>query len=577
MDNVRLILIMILLFLGLMIYQAWQKDYATPPAYVGAGAEGLSSPATTPTPPLTPSATEGAAVAQASAVPDVPTIRGDDLPGLARSGADMPSSGRIRVDTDVFSVEIDLYGGDVRVARLPHYPVSIDKPEQPFIFMNDNAPHIFVAQSGLLSDNEEHAPTHRALYHAAHTHYTLAADQDSVRVPLTWRNDNGIEVTKVYEFKRGDYAIKVSHRIDNHSVNSWNARLYGQLRRTAVVPGANDSMFIYTYLGGALSSPTSRYEKIGFDDISSGILDKEQRQPWADGWLAMLQHYFVAAIIPTSTDEFSYYSRHLKTEGQYVLGLYSLPFSIAPGNTLENSFTLYVGPKVQERLAALAPSLDLTVDYGILWFIAQPLFWVLEIFYSMFGNWGWAIIALTILIKILFFYPSAISYRAMANMRKLQPRLLALKERYADDKSALNQAMMDLYRTEKINPLGGCLPVLIQIPVFIALYWVLLESVELRQAPFMLWIKDMSSADPYFILPLIMGATMIIQQKLNPAPLDPVQQKIMMILPIVFTVFFAFFPAGLVLYWVVNNILSIAQQWYITVKITGGLTESKSG
>jgi YidC/Oxa1 family membrane protein insertase len=567
MDNVRLILIMALLFLGLMLYQAWQKDYGSQPAPVAAAAQetGASPPTGTSSGDLPQTPTT-----------DAPPVRSDDLPGLARGSADLPSAGRVLVHTDVFSVEIDLHGGDLRVARLLAYPVSSDRPDDPYVFMNDMPPHVFVAQSGLLGASEEYAPTHKAQFSAAQNSYTLGAGEETLSVPLTWHKD-GLEVTKTYTFSRSDYAIRVNHRVDNHSDSAWSARLYGQLRRTASVPGATDSMFIYTYLGGALSSPSSRYEKINFDDISSGLLEKEQRPAWADGWLAMLQHYFVTAIVPSPTEEYSYYSRHLKSEGQYVLGLYGQPLHVAPGASADSAFTLYAGPKIQDRLAALAPSLDLTVDYGFLWFIAQPLFWVLDKLHALFGNWGWAIIGLTVLIKILFFYPSAISYKAMANMRKLQPRLAALKERYADDKAGLNQAMMDLYRTEKINPLGGCLPVLIQIPVFIALYWVLLESVELRQAPFMLWIKDMSSADPYFILPLIMGATMIIQQKLNPAPLDPVQQKIMMILPIVFTVFFAFFPAGLVLYWVVNNILSIAQQWYITVKITGSLTDSKNG
>ncbi|MDY6994628.1 MAG: membrane protein insertase YidC, partial [Pseudomonadota bacterium] len=289
-----------------------------------------------------------------------------------------------------------------------------------------------------------------------------------------------------------------------------------------------------------------------------------------EGWVAMLQHYFLAAWVPEPEQQFHYYTNVLTQGAQrYVLGLYGPTTTVQPQQQHVFNFQLYIGPKLQNRLAQLAPGLELTVDYGWLWFIAQPLFWLLNQLHQFVGNWGWAIIILTILIKLAFFQLSATSYKSMANMRRLQPRLISLKERYGDNKAGLNQAMMELYKKEKVNPLGGCLPILVQIPVFIALYWVLLESVELRQADFILWLDDLSTPDPYFVLPLLMGATMLLQQHLNPAPIDPVQQKVMMILPLVFTVFFAFFPSGLVLYWVVNNILSIAQQWVITHRIAG--------
>ncbi|MEM7018961.1 MAG: membrane protein insertase YidC [Pseudomonadota bacterium] len=337
------------------------------------------------------------------------------------------------------------------------------------------------------------------------------------------------------------------------------------------------SAFIYTYMGGAISSPSASYEKISFDEIidagangnlmQDGTITPEPQAGWPNGWVAMMQHYFVAALIPEKEQVFNYYTKALLNGYRYVLGMYG-PQLVAPaGQSTTVNMTFYAGPKIQETLEALSPSLELTVDYGFLWMLAKPLFLLLDFIYGYVGNWGFAIILVTILIKLAFYQLSATSYRSMAHMRQVQPRLMALRERYADDRAGLNQAMMELYRKEKINPLGGCLPIVVQIPVFIALYWVLLESVELRQAPFILWINDLAQPDPFFVLPLVMGATMLIQQKLNPAPIDPVQQKVMMAMPIVFTVFFAFFPSGLVLYWVVNSILSLVQQWFITKKI----------
>ncbi|MEA2093768.1 MAG: membrane protein insertase YidC, partial [Pseudomonadota bacterium] len=326
-----------------------------------------------------------------------------------------------------------------------------------------------------------------------------------------------------------------------------------------------ESTFIHTYMGGVLYSPEEKYEKISFDDMIDGKLDRKV----TDGWVAMIQHYFLAALIPETGEEDRYYTNTL-SGARYVIGMISPLQTIAAGESGSFSTRLYAGPKLQDEMARVAPGLELTVDYGVLTVLSQPLFWLLNAIHNLVGNWGWAIILLTILIKLAFYKLSETSYRSMANMRKLAPRMKSLKERYGDDRQKLNQAMMEMYKKEKINPLGGCLPILVQIPVFIALYWVLLESVEMRQAPFMLWLQDLSSPDPYYVLPLLMGATMLIQQKLNPAPLDPIQAKVMMALPVVFTVFFAFFPSGLVLYWVVNNTLSIAQQWVITKRIEQG-------
>jgi YidC/Oxa1 family membrane protein insertase len=348
----------------------------------------------------------------------------------------------------------------------------------------------------------------------------------------------------------------VRYDVSNNSTETWRARLYDQLQRTV---DPKRRKLVYTFTGPAISTPEKRYEKFDFDDLEDTPIDVSTK----NGWISILQHYFVAALVPPADAEFHYSSKIL-AGNRYLVGFYGPAIEVPAGSTGAFETTIYAGPKLQHVLERTAPGLELTVDFGVLWFIAKPLFLILELIQKLTGNWGWAIILLTLLIKLIFYPLSAAGYRSMAKMRRVQPRLVALKERYSNDRQRMNQAMMELYKEEKINPLGGCFPIVVQIPVFISLYWVLLESVELRQAPFILWIDNLSSKDPYFVLPLLMGVSMWFQQKLNPAPIDPVQQKVMQILPVVFTVFFAFFPSGLVLYWVVNNILSIAQQWTIT-------------
>ena len=560
MDNFRFILILALAFIGLMLYQAWQVDYGFNPSDGGQ----------TPITELPDTSTSTPTTVSSSSNLELPTPKED----LQASPVELPntpnrrflsSGSRLYVETDVFKLEIDTNGGDMRRVDLLQYPVAADKPDEPFRLMNEELPNLFVAQSGLLP--AQNAPTHLAVYQSEQSSYRLEPGNDSLDVKLHWQNDKGIEVTKIYTFHRGSYVIDVKYLVDNQSAEPWAGQLYGQFQRTQADLGG--SRFIYTYMGGAISSPETLYEKIPFDDIEDGSFNQENRPAWAEGWIAMLQHYFVSAWVPKPEQVHKYYTKMLKDGNRYVLGFYGPKQVVAPGTQEIFNIALFVGPKLQNKLLELAPGLDLTVDYGWLWFIAQPLFWVLEWIHDWTGNWGWSIILLTMMIKLAFFHLSATSYKSMANMRRLQPRMVTLKERFGDDKTKLNQAMMELYKKEKINPLGGCLPILVQIPVFIALYWVLLESVELRQADFMWWIKDLSSPDPFFVLPLIMGATMLVQHFLNPAPIDPIQQKMMMMLPIVFTVFFAFFPAGLVLYWVANNILSITQQWVITKKIAG--------
>lgn len=556
MDNIRLILVIALIFILLMMYQAWQIDYGThPPRSANPSTPAATSDSATSLPPESelPSTPESQVGPATSTLP------------ITAAQQLLPSESRIAVKTDRLKLIIDTKGGDIRQVELLDYPLDSKTPDRLFQLLSDELPDLFVAQSGLLP--EATAPTHQAVYQSDQQSYHLGDQADKLAVKLVWQNSQGLQVNKIYQFQRSSYAVTVKHVIINNTNQPWEGQLYGQFQRTEVSSGG----LIYTYTGGAISSPDQLYEKVNFNDIREEHFNKENRPPWANGWAAMIQHYFLAAWIPPREQEFKYYTNLLTKGNRHVLGLYGPRQTVAPHSEHEFEMILYLGPKLQHVLAKLAPGLDLTVDYGWLWFISQPLFWALEYIYQGVGNWGWAIIILTILIKLAFFHLSATSYKSMANMRRLQPRLVAFKERYGDDREALNRALMDLYKKEKVNPLSGCLPILVQIPVFIALYWVLLESVELRQANFILWLQDLSSPDPYFVLPLIMGATMLLQHYLNPAPIDPIQQKVMLMLPIVFTVFFAFFPAGLVLYWVVNNVLSIAQQWVITKKIAGNV------
>jgi YidC/Oxa1 family membrane protein insertase len=504
---------------------------------------------------------------------DAPAEAAADLPAAAPESAqtDTPAPEEIAlesaepviVETDVLRVVIDARGGDLRQADLLDYPQTRKPGAAPFRLLNDTLPDLFVVQSGLRTpDGEE--PTHHVVYRSEQTRYQLGDTADSLQVALQWRSPAGVEVIKRYTFHRNSYVVDLEHRVTNGSAVDWRGREYRQLQRTDP-PDTGKTSFIYTYTGGVLYSPEEKYEKIKFDEMADSDLDRQV----TDGWAAMIQHYFLAAIIPETGQPNRYYTKALNGP-RYVIGLITPARVVSPGEAVSFSNRLFIGPKLQDVLTKVAPGLELTVDYGLLTILAKPLFWLLELIHDLVGNWGWAIVLVTVLIKLAFYKLSETSYKSMANMRKLAPRLQSLKERYGDDRQKLNQAMMELYKKEKINPLGGCLPILVQIPVFIALYWVLLESVEMRQAPFMLWLNDLSSPDPYYVLPLLMGATMLIQQKLNPAPMDPIQAKVMMVLPVVFTVFFAFFPSGLVLYWVVNNTLSIAQQWVITKRVEAG-------
>jgi YidC/Oxa1 family membrane protein insertase len=545
MDNLRPVLYISLVLVLFLIYQAWQRDYGPQPQ---------------PTPVTAEEALDMPDVGRPADLPEAPVTEAVDIPVEA---VPEPERARIRVVTDVLDIEIDTRGGDLVRADLPTYPVSLRTPDQPMRLLDERIRQ-YVAQSGLIHDRvsgvepEDRAPSHHAVYSAPQQEYRLREGLDELRVPLTWTGADGIRVTKTYTFRRGEFLVHLDHHVENASDQPWVGRQYRQLRHGSTP--SRESWFLYTFTGVAYYD--GRYEKLSFEDMADRPMDRDVE----GGWISVIQHYFLSAWVPFEDEVNQFYTRVVGTgtRPEHIIGMRSEAQTVPPGAETTFSTRFWVGPKLQEDLKAVTNGLELTVDYGILSFLAKPLFWVLDLIHDFVGNWGWAIIILTILIKLAFYKLSETSYRSMAKMRAVQPKMMALKERFGDDKQRMNQALMELYKKEKINPLGGCLPIVVQIPVFIALYWVLLESVEMRQAPWFLWIQDLSTRDPYFVLPLLMGATMIAQYKLNPAPMDPVQQKLMMGLPVVFTVFFAFFPAGLVLYWFVNNMLSIAQQWHIT-------------
>ncbi|MGI9318122.1 MAG: membrane protein insertase YidC [bacterium] len=503
-------------------------------------------------------------------VPDAPqveatsAVEAPESPSIEQGQAD--TGKLINITTDLIKAQIDTHGGDlVRVELLKH-PVSVETPDQPFVLMHRDAPSLYVAQSGLIGSGREY-PNHNVEYSVSSFNVDLG-DKESAEVVLAWNGPDGVGYQKVYTFHRNSYRIDVDFRIDNSSGQDWAGFFYGQLKQTEVKQEGSMGFLgrLPSYSGAAIYTEEDKYDKIDYSEISDAPLNLSTRE----GWVAMLQHYFVSAWLPQGSNGYQIYSgvSNDTVAPQYRIGFkHTEPVKIAAGQEGKISSALFVGPKEQERLNTLeTPGIALTVDYGWLTPVADPLFWLLTNIHALVKNWGWAIILLTLLVKLIFLPLSAASYKSMAKMKKLQPRLQTLKERYGDDKQKFQQEMMKLYKTEKVNPAGGCLPILVQIPVFIALYWVLLESVELRQADFMLWLKDLSLPDPYYVLPLIMGASMLAQQMLNPAPVDPLQKKIMTALPVVFTVFFLWFPAGLVLYWVVNNLLSIGQQYFITKK-----------
>ena len=570
MDIKRTVLILGLAIVSYALVVQWNNDYGDQAGTVA----------------ITQNAVAGDLPAAGSVSDDLPVAsdeQADEGNGLVPV-ANVANNALIRVETDVLQLAIDPQGGDIVDLRLSQYPKRSSQPDVPFQLFENSGERLYVAQSGLVGSNGPDARSSgRPLYASAQQDYVLQLGQDRLDVDLQF-SESGVTYTKRFTFHRGlnetcsardieqrkkncvnekAYQIGVSHLVDNQSEEPWRGNLFAQLKRDGQGdPSSTTATGTATYLGAALWTPDEPYKKLKMGTMD----DKNFKQSIEGGWVAWLQHYFVTAWVPTA-DSTNNVSTRKDAAGNYIIGYTGPTVQVAAGEHARMDATLYAGPKNQTTLKKLSPGLELTVDYGFLWFLAQPIFWLLTVIHSMLGNWGWSIIVLTLLIKLVFFPLSAASYRSMARMRAVAPKIQALKEQAGDDRQKLSQGMMELYKKEKINPLGGCLPILVQMPVFLSLYWVLLESVEMRQAPWMFWITDLSIKDPLFILPIIMGASMFVQQLLNPAPPDPMQAKIMKLLPIIFTFFFLWFPAGLVLYWVVNNLLSIAQQWYITHQI----------
>ncbi len=561
MDIQRLILFVALGLVSMMLIQNWQnfQEEKYPPNAVEQNT-GSGVPSTSGTPGgevNVPSTSSSVGVPEiqtpaATAVEQVAPVEGE----------------QIEIFADLLNVKINTAGGSISYAGLNRYPEKLNTPDMPVVLMQDNQQQRYLAESGLTGSDTANLPNHHTLYRAQKLSYDLG-DAQSMDIPLSYTSPEGVVYTKIYTFKHDSYEIDVRYEVENNSSDTWKGFFYGHLLRTEPDTGGAGGILsgrMPSFTGGAFYTSEEHYNKIKFSDM----LDKDTDLPLETeaGWIAMLQHYFVGTWLPEPGGDYRFYDQTNKqtAKPEHTLGFLDLtPTTIAPGASAQLGSRLYIGPKERVRLDAQdVDQLALTVDFGWLTVIAEPLFWVMRKINSVVGNWGWTIILITILIKAMFLPLSAASYKSMAKMKKLSPRLKTLKERHGDDKQAFQQEMMKLYKSEKVNPAGGCLPILVQIPVFIALYWVLLESVESRQAPWAFWIADLSSKDPFYILPVLMGGSMLVQQLLNPAPMDPMQQKIMMALPIVFTIFFLSFPAGLVLYWVVNNTLSIAQQWMIS-------------
>ncbi|EKF73674.1 hypothetical protein A11A3_12565 [Alcanivorax hongdengensis A-11-3] len=554
-----------------LMIQAWQQDYAAPtqaPAteQVASNDTAQDSSSLPEEQPEAPSTVP----ADADAEPVAPA---------ADTVASQPGK-RIEVSTDVLDLEIDPRGGDIDRVALPEYPLHVDTPDQPFVLMEDDKTRTYVAQSGLIGKNGTDTRAGRPLWQASQPSYTLKDGQKELNVDLTYTQDSGVQIIKRYTFERGSYLVRVSHIVRNTGNSDWSGALYGQIKRDASEdPGVSHQGWapMPTYLGAAYWSPEKPYNKLKFDDMKESPLNLTAE----GGWVAMVQHYFVSAWIPDPKQKSHYTSVYQPNRNQFLLRFVSPTATVKPGDEKVFYSEFYAGPKIQKHLEAISPGLNMTVDYGWVWFIAQPIFHLLVFLQSgkvsVFGmhidlgfgvvNWGIAIILLTFIIKAIFFKLSATSYRSMAKMRKVAPEMQRIKEQHKNDKQKQQMETMKLFKREKINPLGGCLPMLVQMPVFISLYYVLLESVELRQVPFFGWIQDLSVMDPYFVLPILMGASMFLQTRLNPTPADPMQAQVMKYMPLMFAVFMLWFPAGLVLYWLTNNLLSIAQQWIITRKI----------
>jgi YidC/Oxa1 family membrane protein insertase len=506
-----------------------------------------------------PAATDAAGTR--SDVPQATVTPGATAGTVPSTAAAQPSGERITIVTDVMKADIDTVGGEIKRLELLKHKDAID-PTKNVVLFDSSAKRTYLGQTGLIGNAA--LPNHKTTF-AARPGARALDNGSQVQLVLD-AEQNGVKLTKVFTFKRGDYAIDLKHTVTNNSGAPITPSLYLQLVRDGNKP-EGESKFYSTFTGPAIYTDATKFEKLSFEDIEKGKASHATKG--ADGWVALVQHYFVSALIPQDKASREIYTKKIDTN-LYAVGTILPLGSVAPGASVSSDARLYSGPQESAVLEQLAPGLDLVKDYGWLTIVARPIFWLMTQIHKVIGNWGWTIIALTVLIKLVFFPLSAASYRSMAKMKVVTPKMQSIRERHKGDPQKMNQAMMDLYRTEKINPLGGCLPIVVQIPVFIALYWVLLASVEMRNAPWLGWIHDLAAPDPFYILPIVMAVSMFIQTKLNPTPPDPVQAKVMMFMPIIFSVMFFFFPAGLVLYWVVNNVLSITQQWVITKKLQDG-------
>ncbi len=487
----------------------------------------------------------------------VPSLEGDDA---TQAVVSVPvARNLVTVTTDVLVVKIDTLGGDIVSVALPKFPEKLETPEIPFVLVDPK--NSYVAQSGLIGPSGTDKKGTRPTFTADRMSFEMG-NAPELTVTLSTVQLDGTTILKNFHFTRGDYLVDVDYQITNFGESAWKGGLFAQIKRDGQSPvsSSENLMGMQPYVGGATRSDDEFYRKLEFDDLE----EEPYKLTLDEGYIAMVQHYFVSAWVPRELSGNTYRGRKLKDQDIYIFGLTTAPITIEPGDTGTIGASFYAGPKDQYRLEEIATGLELTVDYGFLWWLAQPLFFMLTAIHSFVGNWGLAIIGLTIIVKSCLYPLSAASFRSMAKMRKLQPEMVRLKERFGDDRQQFSQAMMELYKKEGANPLGGCLPILLQMPVFLALYWTLMESVELRQAPFFLWIHDLSAMDPYFILPILMGISMFLTQRMQPEPPDPVQAKVFKFMPIMFTFFFLWFPSGLVLYWLVNNILSILQQVYVT-------------
>ena len=546
MENRRFILIALLGVVLFFMYQAWQKDYVNQPVPVAAS----------PTAP-------------AAAVEDIPTAStavAATPDGAPTAPVPTAADTRVAFETDLFIGEISTIGGELRRLELKKYPLSKQQPNQPMALLDDRNGRLFVVQSGV-AGTAEALVSHRTPFQAAQSAYRLEAGADALDIVLEHRGADGTLVRKIYRLKRGSYQVDLIHEVNNAQPTELKLSPYVRLARTAFKAG-DEPPFVATFTGVGFYEQKEggsgyRFKKTSLSDLDEDAYDVQQ----TGGWIGMLQHYFVAAILPPK-DQVNQFSAKIGQNASYSAQYVGPLTNVAAGATQRFVTPLYLGPKLQESIGSYAPGLELTVDYGILTAISEPLFWLLQWLYKLTSNWGVAIILLTLVVKGVMYKLSEAQYRSMAKMKKFAPKIQDLKDRHGDDRERMQKAMMELYKKEGFNPLAGCWPLLVQFPVFIALYWVLLESVELRQAPFALWLQDLTSPDPFYVLPVLFGISMFIQQRLSGTQImDPMQQKIMNVMPIMLTAFFAFFQSGLVLYWFTSNLIGIAQQWFITRKL----------